>query len=69
MARNQFGCICDICGYTAKNHNQFYKLILPTYKSELNNCTMWLDYCCSCYGELKDLLKKYYNEKNGKEDE
>lgn len=60
MAKNQFGCICDICGYTNKYHNQFYRLTLPTFQSELGNGIVRLDYCFSCYENLKNLLKEYY---------
>ena len=62
MAKNKFGCICDICGKYSKYNNQFYKLILPTYQSEINNSTQSLDYCFDCYNKLKRILAKYYNK-------
>ena len=62
MAKNKFGCICDICGKYSKYNNQFYKLILPAYQSEINNSTQSLDYCFDCYNKLKIILAKYYNK-------
>ena len=64
MARNKFGCICDICGKYSKYSNQFYRLILPTYQSKMNNSTQSLDYCFDCYDFLKTALANIYNIKD-----
>jgi len=65
MARNKFGCICDICGSMHKNKNETYRLILPTYKSKWGNGLQYVDYCFPCYEKLKKLLYEYYvEEKN-----
>ena len=64
MARNQFGCICDVCGEYNKHKNMFYTLVLPTYEREIGNCLRKDDYCFKCYDKLKKLLRDYYiNEK------
>ena len=49
MARNEFGCICDRCGAYTKKRSEFYRLALPTYKSEINNSIEYVDYCGECY--------------------
>ena len=66
MARNNFGCICDICGAYTKNKLEFFRLTLPTYESEYGNCVQYKDYCTKCYINLKELLKEYYKNEKGK---
>ena len=68
MARNEFGCICDICGaigskkdFTEFSPNMFFKIRIPTYQSRMNNSTQLLDYCPNCYDDLKKALAKHYN--------
>lgn len=61
--QNKFGCICDKCGHYTKNKKEFFRLILPTYESKINNSTQQLDYCFKCYYDLKQFLKKDYNIK------
>lgn len=63
MARNEFGCICDICGKYDKNKNIFYHLTLPTYQSDFNNSVQKLDYCSECYEDLKAILQIHYTKK------
>lgn len=60
MAHNKFGCICDICGAISRNKNEFYRLKLPTYQSDINNSTQYLDYCFKCYKDLKIRLAEWY---------
>ncbi len=57
MARNQFGCICDICGKYTDIPKEFYRLKLPTYESELDNSTQYKDCCFNCYGKIKQILR------------
>lgn len=66
MARNQFGSICDVCGYYGYN-NEFYRLILPTYQSNMNNSLQHQDYCLKCYKDLKKLLNDFYIKEHSKE--
>ena len=70
MARNEFGCICDICGAVGRKRdltdnmfssNMFFKIRIPTYQSRMNNSTQLLDYCPDCYDDLKKALAKHYN--------
>lgn len=63
MARNKFGCICDMCGKHSEYKNQFYRLVLPTYQSKINNSIQSLDYCFDCYNNLKIVLANIYNTK------
>lgn len=63
MARNQFGCICDICGKMTNTPKEFYRLTIPVYQNDFNNSTQTLDYCFDCYMELKTLLQIHYTKK------
>lgn len=59
MARNKFGCICDVCGHTGEN-NMFYRLAIPCYGQEINNSVQHDDYCFFCYEKLKKAIAKHY---------
>lgn len=61
MARNQFGAVCDKCGALTNIPKSFYRLVLPTYDTEFNNCVKTFDYCIECYEDLKITLAKHYN--------
>ncbi len=63
MASNKFGVICDICGKYSDLTSSYYKMKLPTWDSEMNNSLRYLDYCSTCYIELKLALAKYYKMK------
>lgn len=63
MARNEFGCICDMCGKYDKNKRMFYRLTLPTYQNDMVNDTRTLDYCFECYKDLKAILQIHYTKK------
>ena len=63
MARNEFGCICDICGNYDKNRKTFYRIIIPTYQQDMINDIQTLDYCFKCYMDLKAVLQIHYTKK------
>jgi hypothetical protein len=63
MARNQFGCICDMCGKITNTPKEYYKLTIPVYQNDFNNSTQTLDYCFDCYMELKALLQIHYTKR------
>ena len=67
MARHQFGLICDICGSMSKNSKEFYRLVLPTYESNMSNEVSHKEICISCYKELKELLNKAYIKEHSNE--
>lgn len=64
---SKFGGACDICGKIDQNNKIFYRLVIPTYESDINNSLQRKDYCLSCYKELKMLLKTYYEDKENAE--